>query len=291
MLRVKIKKGSQQNLYKFPTHDTLNKNVWDELQLKEDVREKLLKIAQAFLDFLKLGADIKDIRLTGSLANYNYSKYSDLDLHIVLDFSEIDENLELVSEYLRSKKKIWNDLHDIKIKDYEVEVYPENVNEKHFSTGVYSVLNNEWIEQPEKDIDKHLDVQTIVDKVESLVDKIEDASGDLEKLKKVKEKIINMRKAGLEEGGEYSIENLAFKVLRRGDYIGDLNQQINKIYDGQMSLEETESDIEFQKRLGFKSIYIKNRNALIRTKVKIKKAPFTKDPPEGFPESAPPLGQ
>jgi|ETNvirenome_6_85_1030632.scaffolds.fasta_scaffold10949_6 predicted nucleotidyltransferase len=291
MLRVKIKKGSPQNLYKFPIHDTLNKHIWDELQLKEEVREKLLKISQAFLDFLKIDTEIKDVRLTGSLANYNYSKYSDLDLHIVLDFSEIDENLELVSEYLRSKKKIWNDLHDIKIKDYEVEVYPENVNEKHFSTGVYSVLNNEWIEQPEKDIDKHLDVQTIVDKVESLVDKIEDASGDLEKLKKAKEKIINMRKAGLEEGGEYSIENLAFKVLRRGGYIGDLNQQINKIYDDQMSLEEAEGDIEFQKRPGFKSTYIKNRNALIRTKVKIKKAPFTKDPPEGFPESAPPLGQ
>ena len=291
MLRVKIKKGSPQNLYKFPIHDTLNKHIWDELQLKEEVREKLLKISQAFLDFLKIDTEIKDVRLTGSLANYNYSKYSDLDLHIVLDFSEVDENLELVSEYLRSKKKIWNDLHDIKIKGYEVEVYPENINEKHFSTGVYSVLNDEWIEQPEKDIDKHLDVQTIVDKVESLVDKIEDASGDLEKLKKAKEKIINMRKAGLEEGGEYSIENLAFKVLRRGGYIGDLNQQINKIYDDQMSLEETESDIEFQKRPGFKSTYIKNRNALIRAKVKIKKAPFTEDPPEGFPESAPPLGQ
>jgi len=291
MLRVKIKKGSPQNLYKFPIHDTLNKHIWDELQLKEEVREKLLKISQAFLDFLKLDAEIKDVRLTGSLANYNYSKYSDLDLHIVLDFAAIDENLELVSEYLRSKKKIWNDLHDIKIKNYEVEVYPENVNEKHFSTGVYSVLNNEWIDQPKKDLDKHLGVQVIIDKVESLVDRIEDASGDIEKLKKIKEKIINMRKAGLEEGGEYSIENLAFKVLRRGGYIGDLNQQINKIYDDQMSLEETEGDIEFQKRPGFKSTYIKNRNALIRTKIKIKKAPFTKDPPEGFPKSAPPLGQ
>jgi predicted nucleotidyltransferase len=291
MLRVKIKKGSPQNLYKFPIHDTLNKHIWDELQLKEEVREKLLKISQAFLGFLKLDAEIKDVRLTGSLANYNYSKYSDLDLHIVLDFAAIDENLELVSEYLRSKKKIWNDLHDIKIKNYEVEVYPENVNEKHFSTGVYSVLNNEWIDQPKKDLDKHLGVQVIIDKVESLVDRIEDASGDIEKLKKIKEKIINMRKAGLEEGGEYSIENLAFKVLRRGGYIGDLNQQINKIYDDQMSLEETEGDIEFQKRPGFKSTYIKNRNALIRTKIKIKKAPFTKDPPEGFPKSAPPLGQ
>jgi len=291
MLRVKIKKGSPQNLYKFPIHDTLNKHIWDELQLKEEVREKLLKISQAFLGFLKLDAEIKDVRLTGSLANYNYSKYSDLDLHIVLDFAAIDENLELVSEYLRSKKKIWNDLHDIKIKNYEVEVYPENVNEKHFSTGVYSVLNNEWIDQPKKDLDKHLGVQVIIDKVESLVDRIEDASGDIEKLKKIKEKIINMRKAGLEEGGEYSIENLAFEVLRRGGYIGDLNQQINKIYDDQMSLEETEGDIEFQKRPGFKSTYIKNRNALIRTKIKIKKAPFTKDPPEGFPKSAPPLGQ
>ena len=45
---------------------------------------------------------IEDLRLTGSLANYNWSEYSDVDLHLVVDFEKIDEDIELVKAFFDS---------------------------------------------------------------------------------------------------------------------------------------------------------------------------------------------
>ncbi len=75
------------------------------------------------------GALMEDLRFTGSLANYNWSKYSDIDLHIVVDFSKIDENTELVKDFLMRPGWRWNELHDITIYGHEVEIYVENVGE------------------------------------------------------------------------------------------------------------------------------------------------------------------
>ena len=43
--------------------------------------------------------------LTGSLANYNWSSFSDVDLHIIVDFSQIDENYELVKGFFDNARR------------------------------------------------------------------------------------------------------------------------------------------------------------------------------------------
>ena len=85
-----------------------------------------MEIANDFIDGLPFNVTIQDVRFTGSLANYNWSKYSDIDLHIVVDFEELDDNKELVKEMFDAKRLRWNEHHDIKIKGYEVELYVED---------------------------------------------------------------------------------------------------------------------------------------------------------------------
>jgi len=187
---------------------------------------------------------MEDLRLTGSLANYNWSKYSDVDLHIVVDFSKIDENVELVKAFFDSARMRWNDLHDIIIYGHEVEIYVENVGEVHRSSGLYSITKREWIVEPTPetvDFDyvtarKKADgIQTEANLIEKFSEsKPESALKSIERLKK---KIRKMRKAGLmSRDQEYSAENIAFKILRREETLDKLNDMKYDAYDKVLSL-------------------------------------------------------
>ena len=203
----------------------------------------MIKIAQDFYESTELKADVKDIILTGSLSNYNWSeKYSDYDLHILIDFDDVDDNVELVKKFADAAKKNWNDEHDIKIKGYEVEVYIQDIDEPHKSSGIFSLLNDKWNVRPEKvefepDEDalkeKSKSVMMAVDGLEEEVD--EDKYEKFhEKLNKVWDKIKNYRKSGLEEeGGELSLGNLVFKLLRRNGYIEKIMKLKRESYDKQ----------------------------------------------------------
>jgi predicted nucleotidyltransferase len=219
----------------------LSSDVWlPEGQISPAVRESLLKIANEFYIFLGLTVVIHDITFTGSLANYNYTKFSDIDLHILVDYSDVDENIDLVRDFLSAKKTVWNDKHSIFVKGYEVELYAQDINEPHHSTGVYSILKNEWIKKPK--IGKpDIDIIAIKEKTKSLMRRIDrgiQSPNRREKLDHVKEKIKTMRQAGLERAGEFSIENLAFKVLRRNGYLEKLYSVSLKDYDASLSLSQ-----------------------------------------------------
>jgi len=227
----------------FRIKDDLNPKLWKGFEINEEVREDLLKIAQDFYESTELKADVKDIALTGSLANYNWSeKYSDYDLHILIDFNDINQDVELVKKYADSVKNIWNKNHDIKIKGYEVEVYIQDISEPHKSTGIFSLLNNKWNVKPEKieftpDEDmiaeKGKSVMMLVDDLEKEVDE-DKYEAFVEKVQKVWDKVKNYRKSGLEsEGGELSIGNLVFKLLRRNGYIEKIMDLKRKSYDKQ----------------------------------------------------------
>ena len=227
----------------FRIKDSLNPKLWDNFEINGEVREDLLKIAQDFYESTELKADVKDIILTGSLANYNWSeKYSDYDLHILIDFNDINQDVELVKKYADSVKNIWNKNHDIKIKGYEVEVYIQDISEEHTSSGVFSLLNNKWNVKPEKieftpneDMisEKGKSVMMLVDDLEKEVDE-DKYDAFVEKVQKVWDKVKNYRKSGLEsEGGELSIGNLVFKLLRRNGYIEKIMDLKRKSYDKQ----------------------------------------------------------
>ena len=236
----------------FFVKDSLNSEIWDdhnnieESKMKPEIREGLLDIANEFVEFLGFDIFVQDVTMTGSLANFNWSDYSDIDLHIIYDFKEAGEQEELFKDLFNLKKTVFNSQHDITVKGYEVELYVQDMNEPHMSTGVYSVLYDEWLDRPEPKEVK-IDKKKIEDKSQQWMDIIDNTIEDLEvsdlensveKLDSVKEKIKKFRTSGLEKGGEYSYENLVFKFLRRNGYIQKLFDNKNDLIDKSLSIQE-----------------------------------------------------
>lgn len=214
--------------------------------MKEDIRLRLIEIADKFIEFLGYDIFIQDITMTGSLSNYNWSEFSDIDLHIMYDFNESGPEKELFQDLFKLKKTLFNSTHDITVKGYEVELYVQDTNEPHISTGVYSVLYDEWIVEPSKE-EVEIDTKIIKEKVEqwqdmidTVIEDIESGDEDLEegllKIDKLKDRLKKYRQSGLEKEGEYSYENLVFKFLRRSDYIQKLFDFQNNFVDDRLSL-------------------------------------------------------
>jgi len=261
----------------FEMQDELNPKIWDkEQKMKPDVRKTLLKIADDYFESLELpGVDIEDVTMTGSLANYNWSKYSDVDLHIVVDYSDIPVDEDLVQDFLKSKSDAWNEEHDIKIYGYDTEIYVQDENEEHHSTGVYSILKDEWVTKPQKKkisfSDKSVKNKSnrFMDRIEDLYDKMDELEGDeiIERAEKLISKIKKMRQSGLETGGEFSVENIVFKVLRRNGMLDRLYDIKTVAYDKSVTLES----IQIDERLIDKIKEIKPKEEIDKAKKKLKK--------------------
>lgn len=231
----------------FEVQDTLEPRLWTDMELKPIVRKNLLKVAQDFIDNLPVEVDIEDITLTGSLANFNWSNYSDVDLHIIVNFLNVDENTELVKAFFDNARMSWNNKHSISVKGYDVEIYVEDEGEGHRSSGIYSVLNGEWVVRPKKkDVEinfsasrrKAEDMEFQINIVKNLITakKYKVAHKNIERLKR---KIRAMRAAGLEtKAREFSVENIAFKLLRRNGSLNLLDSLKTNLYDDMMTLGE-----------------------------------------------------
>ena len=219
-------------------HNTLNQDVWDGSELRVDVRYKLLEIAKRFIEYLEVpDFKLEDVILRGSLVNYNYTQYSDFDLHIVTDFSTLD--CDITEAFYLAKKKIWNDEHDITIKGHEVELYVEDKAAKNISEGTYSVLDARWLRTP-KYQQPDIDDRAVSAKARDLMIQINRAvkQGSIEDITRLQDKIRSMRQAGLDAGGEFSTENLAFKIIRNKKFLDKLYKTKNQRFDQELSLDE-----------------------------------------------------
>ena len=194
--------------------------------------------------------------MTGSLANFNWNEeFSDIDLHVLLDYSDVDENTEFVKQYFMSQKNLWNNEHqDLKIFGFPIEVYVQDISEKHDSSGVYSLDRDKWLREPDRDVlaSSKVNKEFIKNKVSDYVNKIDKllyiykkAKNDEYKLRKLSEKveklwdeIKNSRKIGFEKSGGKEINNLniVFKTLRRLEYLDKLYDLKTKTYDKLNSL-------------------------------------------------------
>lgn len=241
------------DLTSFKPQKELNPKVWPNGMLNSTVRLRLLDIADDFIDTLEVNwVKPDDIILTGSLANYNWSKYSDFDLHVLMDFNKVDKRVEFVKDYFDSKKKIWNDTHDsLKIYGFPVELYVQDTHEPHAASGIYSLEKNKWIKEPEPNAIKAIKLDKfyikekafkLMRKISKLYDDYLDAGDDYtasvvaKKVKALFSYIRGMRKESLAKGGEMSPGNIIFKVLRRFGYLGVLSELKAKTYDKIYSL-------------------------------------------------------
>lgn len=233
----------------FVPHDKLHAVLWQDGVLDPVSCKRLVDIAQDFIDGLEVEVPVEDIRMTGSLANFNWSRYSDIDIHILVDFSKINMQTELVKAFFDEARLRWNDSHRILVHGFEVEIYVESVEEEHRSSGIYSLMDNGWIREPDVantsiDFDtafkKALDYRNRVDCIaDEIIGKKKDYEMALRYIEKTKEKLRQMRQAGLEsEEAEFSAENIAFKILRRDGTLKKLNSIKTSAYDQSMTLRE-----------------------------------------------------
>lgn len=239
-------KPDEIDMSKIKVNDNLNPQLWEKDEtLKPVIRQALLKIAVEFIKYCKVeNKKFIDILFVGSNANYNYTPQSDIDLHIVTDFSQIDANAELIGEYFKAKKELWSLEHNITIDEHPVECYVQDSNEKNVSSGVYSIMKDKWIRKPMKkflNVDEpsvQMKVADIINKIDSLISDFEKGEDVTFKTKAIKDKIKTMRQAGLYKEGEFSPENLAFKILRNSGYLDKLSKLKNNSFDKELSLDE-----------------------------------------------------
>ncbi len=223
-------------------HSELNPKFWKNNQLNSEARDHMLKIAEEWREYCEIPKSaVDDIYFTGGNANYNYTKYSDVDIHLVLDMNKINKDHDLLKDYYIDKKDLWLQNHDINIYGYPVELAAQN-KEDLFKKGqgIYSLKKDKWIQEPKIEELRKYTKDQIRHKVifyKYLINKVLKGETDLEKIKSLREKIKNMRKAGLEKGGEFSFENIVYKELRNIGLIQKLKDYKYKIMDKSLSLE------------------------------------------------------
>lgn len=231
--------------------EKLNEDIFEfknkKYVMKNEVRKKLLKIYKFVLEYLNIPSSVvEDVILTGSNASYNYTKTSDIDLHIVYNLEKYDKSIsEIYEKWLKTNGSLFNLKFKIKIKEKPVEIYFQNSKEKHIANGIYSVLKNKWIKIPEKNIIKNMnkkldnDVIMKIKKKLEMIKNVTEKSGcnNYKNLKKVFDNIKNMRKKKL-TGVEkiYSVENLAFKYLRNSGILDKLAKCMNRAIQKELSL-------------------------------------------------------
>ena len=214
----------------YQTKTELNPTLWSGDRLRPKLRVAFLKIANAFYKFLEIPpeAEIMDIVLIGSNANYNWNEHSDIDLHVLINYLQIDSNYHMANKYLHAKKSVWNANYPLEYKGMRIELYAQDsAQELHASTGIYSVLHGKWIRKPDPDVISIDDsiIELKAEPYEYEIDSLELDDPHLQqKISVIKQRLRDLRQSGLDAAGEYSIENLAYKYLRNKGYLDRLKE-------------------------------------------------------------------
>ena len=219
-------------------HDKLNPKLFVGQYLRPEVSKQLKIIANDFLTELGIrDLAVKDITISGSNAAYSYTPNSDLDLHILVDMNMLS-NDEIYRELFNAKKTIYNDSHDVKIHGVPVELYVQDTNEPVKSLGEYSILDDKWLRLPTKrraNLDQAA-TKLKYQKLEKLINRAI-KSNSLSKISEVLKTIKRYRQAGLDKGGEFGPENLAYKALRSQGLITKLYQLRDRLHSEKLTIE------------------------------------------------------
>lgn len=220
-------------------HKELNPRIWNaDNTLREDVSQTLNEVVDEFAETVDLPLTILDAHIVGSNASYNYTEDSDLDLHLIVNFSSLDADPTIVQAWMWTQKKLFNDDYDISIRGIRVEIYVEDVGTVTMSNGIYSLFNKEWIKFPEPVVvevdDKEVDQQ-----VDALVPEIQEVLESQESSAEVENMIDNLyliRKNGLATDGEYGVGNQVFKEIRSLGYLDQLKDLLLELKSEELSI-------------------------------------------------------
>ena len=225
-------------------HNELNSKFWYGEKLKPEVRKHLLMVAKKWAKFARIpSSGIKEIILTGGNANYNYTKFSDLDVHLIIDYSTIvDCDDDFVEEFVMDKKTIWQLTHDIKIYGTPVEVFGHEDRPHKRKQGVYSLTKDIWAQKPKKERVNYNEDDLLKSKVNHYVHMINYAlkhhANEVETLNQIKRRIKTMRDSAIQKAGEFSVENLVFKELRNRGILDKMSNHIRDLEDKKLSLKK-----------------------------------------------------
>lgn len=219
----------------YDKHQQLNPKLWDGDRLRPEIKDTLLKVATKFEEFIDLAIPVIDIQITGGQVTYHYTNQSDLDLHLIVDYDQIDCDQEVL-ELLDTKRLLFKQKHQINIRGIPVEPGTENVKQPTVSSA-YSIKTDSWIRKPKNYSaqinDKEIALQA--KKLMKLIDNVLDKN-DLETAQKLLKMIRKYRKTGLKQTGEYGIENLVYKTLRNNKSIEKLQNFIDNNLDKKLSV-------------------------------------------------------
>jgi len=217
--------------------DQLSDYVFDKTgRMKPEVRRAMIAVAKEFQDFIDLPIPVEDLVLIGSLASYSHSPYSDADIHLMVDYDKLGIDEEFARSLFDSKKNLFNNRFDIKIGPYEAEVYIQGTEDPNASTGVYSLVKDQWIQEPQM-VNADFDKDLVMNKA-SMYERMIDRADSLEEIDAMKDKLSRFRKAGLDREGEYSYENLVYKLLRRRGYLEKLQDAQTAAIEKRLSIKE-----------------------------------------------------
>ncbi len=222
---------------------TLCPKMWQDDKLDPAVQKGLLNIANDFVAELEenhdLAIDILDVVIIGSVANYNWTSYSDVDLHIVTDYTKLDLPPVEAQIMFDAIKAAWNTKHNITVKGHDVELYVQDKNYTPSSAAEYSVLHDKWLKKPTRE-KPSFDKELIKNKYREYKKKIDDlaSSRDEKGLRDLLDKLYKFRQAGLDAGGELSEENIIFKILRAHGCLDKIKDTVSSLYDKKMTVKE-----------------------------------------------------
>lgn len=223
--------------YEIEMHDTLNPNVWEEDgHLKPKIKNGILNIIDEFQQYIDFDLPLIDVVLVGSNASYNYTDKSDLDIHLIVNFDNIDENKELVNALCQSWKSLFNNAYDITLGGQPVEMYIEDMETSTNSNGIYSVLNDKWLKFPEYIEISEFDIDQDLEEVKIAVD---DAlnSNNYDEVSKMIDWLYYQRKLALQLEGEFSVGNLIFKAIRNEGLLDKLKEEKLRLRSEELTVE------------------------------------------------------
>lgn len=248
--KYKLKYENNESLNEVLTvaHDELNPAIWDNGMLKPEVKEKILALVEEFQSTLDVPLHVLDVEIVGSNASYNYTDKSDVDVHIITNFDDYGYPQEFIQAAMNSFKANFNKAYDVDYKGFNVELYVENVNSTPTTNGVYSVIQDKWIKEPQKLEAIEVELEPALTEYRQKIDSAL-KSGSAEEINAIIDGLYVMRRNSLLVDGETGAGNLIFKQIRNDGLLDGLKNKKVELRSNELSIESLKEDVKEEDKL------------------------------------------